>query len=121
MIIPYLFLTALKILYFIDIYLTFMSMFQKIIIVFLCLLLLIVSTFFLSLWFKTKKEYQGFANREQKLSNELCELQSALKAQELYLDKLISDPEFFERVVRQKLGYSSPNELIFRFPNQQTQ
>ena len=34
---------------------------------------------------------------------------------EAYMTRLIDDPEFLERVVRERLGYARPDELLFRF------
>jgi cell division protein FtsB len=38
-----------------------------------------------------------------------------LQQKEAYLTRLIEDPEFLQRVARERLGYSRPDELLFRF------
>ena len=37
---------------------------------------------------------------------------------EAYMARLIDDPEFLERVVRERLGYARPDELLFRFADE---
>jgi cell division protein FtsB len=32
--------------------------------------------------------------------------------------RLLEDPEFLERVARERLGYARPDELIFRFADE---
>jgi cell division protein FtsB len=36
----------------------------------------------------------------------------------MYLARLLEDPEFLERVVRERLGYARPDELLFRFSDE---
>lgn len=92
-----------------------MTIFHKFVIIILSGLLVIVTLAFGSLLYKTRKEHKAFLQHEAKLYIELTSLQKVLEAQESYLNKLTSDSAFYERVVRQKLGYSAPNELIFKF------
>ncbi len=63
----------------------------------------------------TYREYQSFKNGEQVYRERLLDARADLQARESYLHLLRNDPGFLERVVRQKLGYARPNEIIFRF------
>lgn len=63
----------------------------------------------------TYREYQSFKNREQVYQERLLNARAELMARESYLHLFRNDPEFLERVVRQKLGYARPGEIIFRF------
>jgi len=46
------------------------------------------------------------------------EIEQDLSAKDEYLDKLLSDPDFLEQVVRERLGYTRPEEYIYRFPKE---
>jgi cell division protein DivIC len=45
----------------------------------------------------------------------LAEAQERLRSQEKVLQRLRTDPEYVDRVIRMKLGYAKPDEYIFRF------
>ena len=47
----------------------------------------------------------------------LAEQKQRLEQQEKVLQRLRSDPEYVDRVIRMKLGYAKPDEYIFRFEN----
>lgn len=51
------------------------------------------------------------ATNRQKLQ----EAQQRLREQEKVLERLRSDPTYVDRVIRMKMGYSKPDEFIFRF------
>lgn len=61
------------------------------------------------------REYHGFKEREAKHSTRLAELQAEKAGREAYLRKLLEDPAFLDRVVRERLGYSREDEIIFKF------
>jgi len=46
------------------------------------------------------------------------EIEQDLSAKDEYLDKLLTDPDFLEQVVRERLGYTRPEEYIYRFPKE---
>lgn len=62
--------------------------------------------------------YQELANlraQEAESRRRLADAEERLKEQERYLAQLANDPEFVENVIRKKLGYAHPSEVVFRF------
>lgn len=49
----------------------------------------------------------------------LAAAEARLEQQQKYLDQLRHDPALVERVIRRKLGYSRPDEFVFRFEERQ--
>jgi cell division protein FtsB len=45
----------------------------------------------------------------------LAEVEAQLAEQERILDRLRTDPGYVEKVIRRKLGYAKPDEVIYRF------
>lgn len=68
---------------------------------------------------QTYRRYDAFKSTEGRLRNELTEAQQEFHSREAYLNRLLDDPEFFEHVVRKRLGYSRSDELIFKFEESQ--
>tara|TARA_A100001037_G_C14937283_1_gene538871 strand:- start:431 stop:712 length:282 start_codon:yes stop_codon:yes gene_type:complete len=66
---------------------------------------------------QTYSEYENFRSREQTQSLELEQAQNELSAKQVYHRRLYNDPEFLERVVRERLNYSRTNERVFIFPD----
>lgn len=64
---------------------------------------------------KTYQESKIFTQKRDGLESNLDIARSELKAQEDYLKRFTEDREFFEWVVRQRIGYAEPGEIIFRF------
>ena len=65
------------------------------------------------------QSYQELRNlRRQAAASQqkLVDAEQRLQEQERYLTQLSNDPEFVENVIRKKLGYARPSEVIFRFP-----
>ncbi|WOO42054.1 septum formation initiator family protein [Rubellicoccus peritrichatus] len=63
----------------------------------------------------TWREYQAFEDREATYRQKLADLRAEKAQREAYLRKLLDDPEFLDRVVRERLGYSREDEIIFKF------
>lgn len=61
------------------------------------------------------REYETWVAREDRMREHVSAAREKFIHQEDYLERLLNDQEFFERVVRQRLGYSRENEIIFRF------
>jgi cell division protein FtsB len=64
------------------------------------------------------QSYQELTNlraQEAESRRRLADAEERLKEQERYLVQLSNDPEFVESVIRKKLGYSHPSEVVFRF------
>lgn len=66
--------------------------------------------------FQTNRELQVLREREVAYRQELAEKNDLYQERHAYLKKLLNDPAFFEKVVRERLGYSREDEIIFRFP-----
>ena len=62
-------------------------------------------------------EYDQLKRAEVASQRRLVEAQARLTEQEKILARLRSDPDFVERVIRQRLGYVKPGEYVFRFEN----
>jgi cell division protein DivIC len=60
-------------------------------------------------------EYSQLVQVETMNRQKLAEAQDRLRAQERILERLKSDPEYVDRVIRMKLGYARPDEFMFRF------
>lgn len=80
----------------------------------LCVLLF----FFVGLVTKTHREFQNFQERENRIEAKFIQARKEFAQKEAYLARLLEDPEFLERVVRERLGYARPDELLFRFSDE---
>ena len=78
-------------------------------------MLCVLVVFFGSLVLKTHREYQNFKYRENRIEVKLIQARKEFAHKEAYLSRLLDDPDFLERVVRERLGYARPDELLFRF------
>jgi cell division protein FtsB len=81
-------------------------------------MLCVLIVFFGSLVLKTHREYQNFKERENRIEAKLIQARKEFAQKEAYLSQLLDDPEFLERVVRERLGYARPDELLFRFSDE---
>jgi cell division protein FtsB len=86
----------------------------KIIFMMLMVTFLVLIFFFGSMILKTYRELQQFSEREARLVVKLKQAEKEFFQKETYLKRL-QDPEFLERVARERLGYTKPDEVIFRF------
>lgn len=76
---------------------------------------LILVFFFGSIILQTQRELKQFNERELRLQTKLKQAEQEFIQKEMYLSQLLEDPEFLERVARERLGYTRPDEIIFRF------
>ena len=67
------------------------------------------------LFVDARAEYARLEQVQASNQRRLSEAQERLKDQERMLDRLRNDPAFVDKVIRKKLGYSKPDEDIFRF------
>ncbi len=81
-------------------------------------MLVVLVIFFSSLILQTYREYKNFRAREIRIEAKLTQARKEFEQKEAYLARLLEDPEFLERVVRERLGYSRPDELLFRFSDE---
>lgn len=71
-----------------------------------------ISGFFLR---QAHEEYTRLKELEAKSRVRLAEAEERLKEQERILERLRTDPAYVEVVIRRRLGYVKPDEVIFRF------
>ena len=90
---------------------------ERVILVILAVSLLVLVVFFSSLILQTYREYKNFKVRELKIEAQLTQARKELEYKEMYLN-LLEDPDFLERVARERLGYARPDELLFRFSDE---
>lgn len=89
--------------------------FRRLIIVFYLLLFLSLAVGSGVFFLQTRREYRQLLKTEAQTRLLLAEAQLKLREQEKILDRLRNDPAFVELVIRRQLGYSKPEETIFRF------
>lgn len=77
----------------------------------LVLVIILMSTALL----QTYRQFETMKLRESELVKELETRQNELEHRQEYLRLVVEDPEFIERVVRDKLGFARQGETIFRF------
>ncbi len=78
-------------------------------------LLLLIILSFGTLILQSYREMEQFESREAELEERLNLLKEKISGKEKYLDLVLHEPDFLERVVRQKLGYANPEDIIYRF------
>lgn len=79
------------------------------------LFLVAVVASFATVLLQTYREYQHFSERQASVRAELDQLKEQRAYKERYLRLMLEDPEFLERVVREKLGYVRPDETVYIF------
>lgn len=67
-------------------------------------------------YFEARAEYNQLKLIETASRQRLDVEIARLKAQEEILRRLRTDPEYVEKMLRTRWGYSKPGEVIFRFP-----
>lgn len=85
---------------------------------FLAVGLVAVVAVFSLLLLRTWREYSVHQTRETALQQSLERAQAESAYKKAYLNKLLTDSTFFERVARERLGYSRENEIIIRFEDE---
>lgn len=68
--------------------------------------------------YKTRNQLDFLQERHAEFLQQIQQIEQDLAAKDEYLEKLFSDPVFLERVVRERLGWSKPEEWIYRFPQE---
>ena len=91
---------------------------ERVIMLMLVGMLSILVVFFGGFVLKTHREFKNFQVRENRVETKLTQARKEFVQKEAYLMRLLEDPEFLERVARERLGYARPDELIFRFANE---
>ncbi len=81
----------------------------------MALVMMVTVSFFAGILIKTHREFAQFEERERRIEAELAQARKTFSQQEAYYHRLLNDPEFLERIARERLGYARPDELVFRF------
>ena len=63
------------------------------------------------------KEYSQLKQTETEARRRLADAQARLAEQEKVLERLRTDRDYVEKVIRKRLNYAKPGEVIFRFEN----
>jgi cell division protein DivIC len=80
------------------------------------LLLLTVFVVAAGSWFMdARAEYRQLKLTESARQQTLAEARKRLAEQERILERLRTDPAFVEKVIRKRLSFAKPGEVIFRF------
>lgn len=90
---------------------------SRILLILLIVILSGVTTGLVLVWNQTQREYTTFKDRKVEAELRLATLRSEREAKEAYLRAFLNEPEFVERVIRDRLGYVGPGEIVFRFEN----
>jgi cell division protein FtsB len=88
---------------------------RRLIITFYLLLFLSLAAGSGIFFWQTRQEYERLLKVETESKRRLAEQQQKLREQERVLERLRTDPSYVEMIIRQRLYYSKPDEMIFRF------
>lgn len=64
---------------------------------------------------EARQEYVRLKQVQAASEAKLAAAKTRLAEQQRVLERLKSDPVFVEKIIRERLGYARPGELIFRF------
>ena len=70
---------------------------------------------FYSQWSGISEENNELRSSCASLRAQVDKLQKEWEFKNEYYNRLLSDSEFSERIIREKLGYAYPNDIVFRF------
>lgn len=90
---------------------------SRILLLLLIVILSVVSTGLFIVWTQTRREFQHFEEERLAAEAELEKLREEREVKEAYLRSFLGEPEFVERVIRERMGYVGPDEVVFRFEN----
>jgi cell division protein FtsB len=88
---------------------------RKLILGVFCALFAAVTLWAVTFFVQMQREITALRTQESINQRRLAEAEARLQAQEKYLEQLRHDPVLVERLIREKLGYSKPQEFVFRF------
>ena len=78
---------------------------------------LALSVFAGDFFYRTYGEFLNLKTQEVENRHRLAETELRLAEQRDILERLSQDPTFVERMIRDRLGYARPDEVVFRFEN----
>jgi cell division protein FtsB len=68
------------------------------------------------LFYEARQEYNKLKQDEARAQVRLAEAQARLEEQKVILERLKTDRDYVEKVLRRELNYAKPGEVIFLFP-----
>ena len=68
-------------------------------------------------FYRTYGEFLNLKSHEVENRRRLAKTEKLLIEQRDVLERLRQDPAFVERMIRDRLGYARPGEVVFRFEN----
>ena len=68
------------------------------------------------LFAEARSEYNRLKQTEELNRRHLSEARARLAEQERTLERLRTDPTYVDRVIRLRIGYVKPDEVLYRFP-----
>jgi len=89
--------------------------FRRFIISFYLLLFVSVAAGSAGFFWQTRAEYMRLKQIEADSRARLALAEERLREQQRVLERLRNDPDYVEMVIRRRLGYAKPDEIIFRF------
>jgi cell division protein FtsB len=90
---------------------------SRILLIVLIVILSGVTTGLILVWTQTRREYVAFSQRHEDTQAHLLQIRAEREAKEAYLRAFLNDPDFLERVIRERMRYVAPGEIVFRFEN----
>ncbi|MBI5690388.1 MAG: septum formation initiator family protein [Verrucomicrobia bacterium] len=67
------------------------------------------------LFLEARAEFTALKEKQAQIQRELAAAQARLAEQDRFLQRLRADPVLVEKVIRERLGYGRPGEVVFRF------
>ncbi len=64
------------------------------------------------------REYRHMADRRDQQAQRLAQVDSQTQARQAMLQRMQGDPAHLERIVRERLRFAKPGEIIFVFPEE---
>ncbi|WP_221033009.1 FtsB family cell division protein [Actomonas aquatica] len=90
---------------------------QRVVMIVMALVFVAMAAGSTTVYFQTKAEYDQRKQTERVVKERLRIAENRLKEQEETLQRLRTDPDYVSLVIRRRLGYAKPDELVFRFEN----
>ena len=66
-------------------------------------------------WLQQHKEYNLLRQTEARTLTNIATQRHVLREKQIELERLRNDPAFVEMMIRRRLGYAKPGEIIYRF------
>jgi cell division protein FtsB len=64
---------------------------------------------------EARAQHRQLKQTEAETRRQLADAESRLREQQRILERLRTDPDYVEKVIRKRMSYARPGEVIFRF------